>query len=1164
MTFKTILAALVIGCLPATAAVNPTSSSLVINEIMSANVDQFFSPTVNFDGWVELYNPTDTEVTLTGCFFSDDAANLTKWKAPAGIGTIPARGYKVVWFDNNNLKNTNAPFKLDIDGGTLYISAPDGTLIASQSYPEAIDRTSYARITDGGDEWSFTAQPTHGTSNNGAIYADQQLDEPVVSHNDQLFSGSVYVTVTIPEGCTLRYTLDGTLPTNTNGYRSTTGQFNVTGTTCYRFRLFADDRLPSRAVTRSFIRRDKNYTGHVVSVVGDPDFLYGNMHGVMVRGSNGKPGRGQDTKCNWNMDWERPMNFAYILPDGNGVFNQDVNLEMCGGWSRAWEPHSFKLKGDKELGGNKHLDYPFFAEKPYLRNRTLQIRNGGNDNWNRFKDPAIESIILTSGVDIDAQSYLPVHEFINGKYIGMLNMREPNNKHFVYANFGWDDEEIDLFEMDPDSAYVQKCGSKDSFNQLYELSKQAASDDVYAEIKERLDIDEYINYMAMQLYLGGTDWPQNNIKGYALHERGRLRFVSFDLDFAFNTSNSFIDFANKRNYTFNWLYDKQTSIRAEIQFVTIFMNLIKNAEFRRQFTDTYCVMGGSVFEAKRCAEIIDSLATRAYPLQQLEGGTPWNMANELKGNFNTRMSTMTNTIRNYAPMRLTSVTPQRAIISSTTSGAQLYINDTRIPTGYFDGNLFAPVKLKAVAPAGQTFTGWANSSAMRSYLFNKGASWNYYDKGSLDNTNWKAANYNTSSWKAGSAPLGYGKDGLKTTISYGSNANNKYPTYYFRKKVTLDEAPQSNTTFTLGFTVDDGFVIYVNGKEAGRYNMPGGNVTYNTWASSYAPNNPDSGEMTLNASLFQAGENIIAVEVHNNSATSTDIYWDAELAISSPGTVTEYYSTSPEVDIPQGSFNLVACFEPMSDADRLAHGITPIRVNEVSAANSVFANDYFKRADWVELYNTTDQAIDVEGMYLSDNDNPQKYRITKGDGTASTIIPAHGYLLVWCDKQEPTYELHANFKLSNDGGTVTLSAADMSWTDSMPYPAHDGNSTVGRYPDGAGDIYLLTIPTIKKSNFLNTYTSLFMNDPNGIATTLADNHEPLTLRFAANHLVVRGEGDEDLGINIYTLSGQLVESLRAPMSGGYGEVAVRQLAKGCYVARATGKNGKSASCKFVF
>ena len=63
---------------------------------------------------------------------------------------------------------------------------------------------------------------------------------------------------------------------------------------------------------------------------------------------------------------------------------------------------------------------------------------------------------------------------------------------------------------------------------------------------------------------------------------------------------------------------------------------------------------------------------------------------------------------------------------------------------------------------------------------------------------------------------------------------------------------------------------------------------------------------------------------------------------------------------------------------------------------------------------------------------------------------------------------------------------------------------------------------------------------------------------------VTNDSDEDLSINIYTLSGQLVESLRASMSGGYGEVAVRMMAEGCYVARATGKSGKTASCKFVF
>ncbi len=1165
MNLRNLITILAMGALPVTAAVTPTSSSLVINEIMSANVDQFFSPTVNFDGWVELYNPSSAEVTLTGCFFSDDASDLTKWKAPAGIGNIPAKGFKVVWFDNNNLKNTNVPFKLNLDGGMLYISAPDGTLIASQSYPEAIDRTSYARTTDGGSEWSFTGQPTNGTSNNGTVYATRQLDAPQVSMTDQLFSGTLNVAVTIPEGCTLRYTTDGSLPTNTNGIYSQNGKFTVTATTCYRFRLFADNQLPSPAVTRSFIRRDKNYSGHVVSVVGDPDFLYGNLHGVLVKGTNGKPGHGQSDKCNWNMDWERPVNFAFMLPGGSGVFNQDVNLEMCGGWSRAWEPHSFKLKGNKELGGNKNLDYPFFAEKPYLRSRTLQIRNGGNDNWNRFKDPAIESIILTSGIDIDAQSYLPVHEFINGKYIGMLNMREPNNKHFVYANFGWDDDEIDLFEMDPDSSYIQKCGTKDRFSQLYELSRQAANADTYAEIKERLDIDEYINYMAMEMYLGGTDWPQNNVKGYALHEGGRFRFVSFDLDFAFNTTNSFMDFANKRVYTFDWLYDRQTNIRAEIEFVTIFLNLLNNAEFRRQFTDAYCIMSGSVFEANRCAAIIDSLATRAYPLQQLEGGTPWNMANELKTNFNSRMAAMTNTIRNYSPMQLITITPQRATITTNTKGAQLFLNDTRIPTGYFNGNIFGPATLKAIAPAGYSFRGWVDNTAAGQILFPKGSSWTYYDKGSLDYTSWKEANYDTSSWNEGNAPLGYGKNGLKTTISYGSNANSKYPTYYFRRKVSLDKAPSAAATFKLHFTVDDGFVVYVNGKEAGRYNMNSGNVSYNTWASTYAAGNPDSGEMTLDPSLFQTGENIIAVEVHNNSATSTDIYWDAQLTCSSPDDGANFYSTAAETDIPEGSFSLAACFEPMSETERQAKGITPIRVNEVSAANSIYTNDYYKRADWVELYNTTDHDIDVEGMYLSDNDNPQQYRISKENSMATTIIPAHGYLVVWCDKMAPQRELHANFKLSSGGGTVTLSAADMSWTDQLPYPAHDGSSTVGRYPDGAGDIYLLSMPTIKKANFLNSYASLFMNETEGIGTpAFTANDNAMTLRFAANRLVVRGDGDGEVGINIYTLSGQLVESVTTTMYGGYGEAPIRPLPSGCYVARAIGKNGKTASCKFVF
>ena len=231
------------------------------------------------------------------------------------------------------------------------------------------------------------------------------------------------------------------MPTLSNGETSTDGSFEVSKTSSYRFRLFESGKLASAVTTRSYIYKDKDYGLPIVSVVMDSLFLYDDSLGVYVRGTNGRPGNGQSTACNWNMDWERPANLSWITTNNEMGINQDVYFEMCGGWSRAYTPHSFKLKGNKKLGGNKNLNYPFFAAKPFIRNRTLQIRNGGNDTRCRFKDPALQTIIQSSGIDIDGQSYQPVHEFINGKYIGVLNVREPNNKHYVYANYGWDEED---------------------------------------------------------------------------------------------------------------------------------------------------------------------------------------------------------------------------------------------------------------------------------------------------------------------------------------------------------------------------------------------------------------------------------------------------------------------------------------------------------------------------------------------------------------------------------------------------------------------------------------------------------------------------------------------------------------------------------------------------
>lgn len=1142
--------------------------ALFINEIMASNVDEFVSPAYNFDGWIELYNPTGKSVSLAGYYLTDDLSQPRKWRLPDETKVVPANGYGVIWLGSNDISTTNAPFELDIDGGNIYLCDDNGKALLSQSYPQSMERVSYARKTDGTGNWEYCGTPTLEKTNNGAMFATAQIAAPVVDQPSQLFVGPLSVNVTIPAGCTLRYTTDGSLPTLTNGSTNTTGQFTVSSTLCYRYRLFADGMLPSRVTTRSFIYQDKDYTLPVLSVVSDQKFLYDNYLGVMVRGMNGRPGNGQSSNCNWNMSWDRPVNFSYLTTDGEMVFHQDANLEMCGGWSRAWTPHAFKLKGSKELGGDKNLPYPFFDDKPFIRNRTLQVRNGGNDNVCRIKDPALQYIVQSSGLNIDYQSYQPVHEFINGQYIGVLNVREPNNKHFVYANYGWDDDEIDQFEMSPDSGYVQKCGTEASFLRLVdELSPDAANSDTYAEICNLLDIDAYVNYMATEFYLLNWDWPQNNVKGFRHKDNGKFRFVLFDLDGSFsNNGNPFYGFLNKEMYTFDQLYPAYLGrITDEIRFVTLFRNLLNNAEFRKKFVDTYCLIGGSVLEANRSIDIVNRLTARVNPAMQLEGGSTNSTANAIKNFLSGRLGQANSELQSFTSFELYDKKAQRVRLGSDTENAQILVNGIQVPTGQFDGYLYQPITLRAVAPAGYAFEGWSNGMGAGKEVIASGATWKFYDQGSLDGTNWTSPSYAESGWKSGASPLGYGKDIVRTTIDYGSR-NSKRPTAYFRSSLHLDQGPKSNDQVTMNFTIDDGFVVYVNGREAGRYNMPAGNVGYSTFASTYAAGNPDYGTLNLSPGLFHSGSNSIAVEVHNNSDTSTDLLWDMSLIIISGSSSKVYFSTDAEITLPDGDTSLMACYRALTPAEKSEQSIHPVCINEVSGSNDSYVNEYGKKGDWVELYNTTDEEIDIEGMFLSDKvDNPFKYQISKAGTSVKTIIPAHGHLLVWCDNLASTASaLHAPFKVSGQGGVILLTAADRSWTDALAYGAHDANATVGRFPDGTKEVYLMDHPTIAKTNILTSnMVKVDQTDRIEAPEVMIAAANGLRISYARQQLMLKSEENGMATVDIYAADGRKVDSQQVAFHSNTALMDVSHLPEGFYVARAADLQHNQVSCKFM-
>lgn len=1111
--------------LPALSQENPC----LINEIMVANVEQLMGPTWNFDAWMELYNQTDEEYDLAGLYVSDDISNLRKWRAPDNIGTIAPRGYKLIWFDNNDILATNVSFKLEPEGGIIYISDRNGRILSRASYPESIERTSYARLSDGAEDWAFTAIPTPGSTNTASVFAYGQLAMPDISPGSCLFEKGLRITPDIPDGCEMYYTTDGSLPTKDNGKRVTTKYIIINKTSTLRFRLFKDGFLPSPVTTRSYLLKDRDYQLPIVSVVSDPRFLYDDSIGIYVRGVNGKPGIGQYVKTNWNMDWDRPVNMSYITQDGEMAENKDVDMKIVGGWSRGAKMKSFKLKGNKEYGGDRNYHYQFFKAKPFLRSRTLHMRNGGNDEKARLKDPALASIIQCSGIDLDVQSYWPVHHFINGQYMGLINMREPSNKHFVYANFGWGSDDIDAFEINCDSAYLQQCGTREGFERVYSLASKVNQAGVYDELKQWLDIDEYVNYMAMSLYLGRGDWPHNNLKGYRKHDGGRLRLVAFDIDAAFEQANPFKYFEGERIHTFNPLFNGKPQVKAEIELVTIFQNLLQHDGFRKRFIDTFSLMGGSVFDYTRCCGIIDSLYCRIEPSLQLEGSTASSMVASLRSQLENRMSSMMGTIGKYDPMQLSS-TPARTLkVQTTTPGSSLLLNGLEIPYGMFNGKVFAPARLRAVAPAGYRFVGWKKGFDEPSQVFGKGVKWSYTTDEPDAEGQWTTLDYDSSSW-----PTMVGAFfGDATAIRQASVV---YP------------RPKQTDEYHFIFQTNRSFTLYVNGISQLHYVAESSEV--------------ETHKLVFDYSLIRLGRNVFAVAFDDMSATDGSKEFSAKMVHYAQGSGEELYSADEEIEAArEEGLQLTACFEPIEREEGQTAGIPPVRINEVSAGNDVFVNDYFKRNDWIEIYNTTSEPVDLAGCYLSND--PQRPEMWAIEGP-QTVIEPHGYLVIWCDKLEPISQLHAPFKIAAEGSTLTLTAQDGSWSDSFEYPLHDGNSSIGRYPDGANQLYSMTFPTIGKHNILNSYAQyLYDATGTGIAELGETPSSTLTLTYGERRLSLAGPSADEARIEVFSVGGQSQSVVTTVVRSDFVYADVDRLPAGVYVARATGKGLKTTTCKFV-
>ncbi len=298
--------------------------------------------------------------------------------------------------------------------------------------------------------------------------------------------------------------------------------------------------------------------------------------------------------------------------------------------------------------------------------------------------------------------------------------------------------------------------------------------------------------------------------------------------------------------------------------------------------------------------------------------------------------------------------------------------------------------------------------------------WTYDDSGNDRGPAWSDPSFDDSSWPSGPGLFYHEPASLpekkRTHLRLGPS------TYYFRTHFYLDPATVAHlgtARLETRTIVDDGAVVYLNGQELFRLGMPGGSVSYDTAASRSVGDAAYEGPFFSPAGVLRAGDNVLAVEVHQSDPGSSDAVFGMTLNLSiAPRTV---------------------------------------KLNEVLANNASLSQSDGSNPDWVELYNFSGRTVDLSGMGLTD-DPAQPHRWSFPGGAS---IPAYGYYLVFCDPGAAASDNNTGFGLDRSGETVLLfepADAGGALIDSVQFGLQAPDLPIGRVPDGLGD-WTLAQPT---------------------------------------------------------------------------------------------------------
>jgi hypothetical protein len=896
------------------------TSFLGINEFLASNATA--TPEVadfsDFPDWIELYNAGTNAIDLGGYYLSDNLDEPFRWRIPNGA-TIPAQGHLIVWADGYDsypgldltrpfwtpdrdftTRYYHSSFKLSSEGEEVGLFTPSGSPIDTLTFGEQATDISYGRYPDGAMNWGYFGEPTAGASNQPPVLSNSYpRTAPVViapTNEALIVTGTVHVVLSSePDVTEIRYTTNGTAPTSVSLLY--TQAFDLVDGGVIRARAYAPNKPPSTVATRTFLRDARTPELPIISLVIDPYLLYDDVVGIFE---------------NLLKQREVPGNFQFYTTPTNMEFQIDAGFRLQGlnTFTFAQKPLNVFLKDNF---GYEELAYQLFPEKPIGFFDRFVLRNG-NDDWDdAFLRDTLGQLMLRDVINSDVQSFRPCAIYLNGSYYGVINIQEKMDEMYCSKNYGIELDDIDFWENDGGgSGDLLDAGTADAWNDLLDyLDDNSMTDPVhYEHVKSQVDFESLVDYVAGQVFVTDTAWNHNRKWWRERNPGGQWRWCFVDLDRALNGNNI------NRNQIDRMVSDQE-----------VFRELLNNTEFRGYAAQRVMAHLSSSFSPDRILPIIDSEADRIRSeieqhsdLYDSQGGisslASWE--NEI------------DEIRNYASQRPAAAMQNVASYFGSGEMSQMQL-DVEGGSGSVLANYVAlnpgtttvlvagmPVQLTAQPDIGQAFVRWEIEGDLTETItiMDPGGVWRYNDSVTNDVPGWSEAAFDDSGWPSGAAQLGYGDGDEATVIDYGGNANNKLITYYFRKTVVVTNVA-SFTNAQISLLRDDGAVVYINGYEVWRSNMPGGTIDRTTLASGFAdePEEDQYHAYGFSPTNLIEGTNVLAVEVHQGGANSADVSFD--LGLSGIRHLSSYQSTNYNEQItitPSAALIVTAVFEPTAQS----------------------------------------------------------------------------------------------------------------------------------------------------------------------------------------------------------------------------------------------------------